>query len=160
MNPEQSTEIATEYLMTYVILLDPPIQFDSETNIFNVKPGGWVKGPKIRGKFVSPSAGWVRAMPSGAYRLEAKALIQTDDSAIIVISYNGIIQLSNESGERLSKGELLTTNSIPYYIAAPTFQTSSEKYAWLNSIQTVCKCVELVHRVGEGHVKYDVFIVR
>lgn len=156
---EQSTEITTEYLMTCVVLLDPPIQIDNAMTIVNVKPGGWVKGPKISGKFVSPGADWLRVTSSGALRLDVRGLIQTDDNVFIFISYNGIIQLSNESGERLSKGELLTTKDISYLIAAPTFETSSEKYSWLNSIQAVNKCVELKAGVG-GYIKYDVFIVR
>ena len=42
---------------------------------------------------------------------------------------------------------------------APTFQTSSEKYAWLNGVQAVGKMVEVKVGAG-GYVKYDVFIVR
>ena len=78
---------------------------------------------------------------------------------LIYLSYNGIIQHSAESAEKLNKGELLTTKDIPYFIAAPTFETSSPKYAWLNSVQAVNKMVEL--KIGEGgYVKYDVFILR
>ena len=54
---------------------------------------------------------------------------------------------------------LLTTKDIPYFIAAPTFETSAEKYAWLNSVQLVNKMVEL--KLGEGgYVKYDVYVLR
>jgi hypothetical protein len=61
--------------------------------------------------------------------------------------------------EKPNKGELLTTKDIPYFIAAPTFETSSEKYAWLNSVQLLNKLVEI--NLGDGgYVKYDVFIVR
>lgn len=155
----QSTEITTEYLMTYVALLDPPIPIDNSMVIVNIKPGGWVKGPKISGKFVSPGADWLRIMPSGALRLDVRGLIQTDDNAFIFISYSGIVQHSKESAERIAKGELLTTKDIPYFITAPTLQTSSEKYAWLNSVQLINKFVEV--KIGEGgYVKYDVFIVR
>ena len=56
-------------------------------------------------------------------------------------------------------GEMLTDKDIPYFVTAPTFQTSSPKYAWLNGVQAVGKMVEL--KFGEsGYVKYDVFIVR
>ncbi len=54
---------------------------------------------------------------------------------------------------------MLTTRDIPYFITAPTFKTSSEKYAWLNTVQLVNKVVEV--KLGEGgYVKYDVFILR
>lgn len=156
----QTTSIKTEYLMTYMAPLDAPYQIDNSLLIVNVKPdGGWAKGPKISGTFIPPGGDWLRVMPSGALRLDVRATLKTDDGALIYISYNGIIQHSKESAEKLSRGELLTTKDIPYFITAPTFETSSEKYAWLNSVQLVNKMVEL--KLGEGgYVKYDVYILR
>ena len=155
----QSTQITTEYLMTYVLPVDPAIPVDNSMLIANLRPGGWVKGPRINGKFIAPGGDWLRIMPSGALRLDVRALIQTDDNAIIFIAYNGIVQHSKESVERLGKGDLLTTKDIPYLVTAPTLQTSSEKYAWLNSVQLINKLVEV--KLGEGgYIKYDVFIAR
>lgn len=159
MTQAQSTRIDTEYLMTYLALVDQPVAIDSSLMVANIKPGGWVKGPRIKGQFVSPGGDWLRILPSGALRLDIRALIRTDDNASILITYNGIIQNSKESAERLMKGELMTTRDIPYFITAPTLQTSSEKYGWLNNLQLIGKLVEV--KVGEdGYVKYDVFIVR
>jgi hypothetical protein len=155
----QTAQIKTEYLMTYVAPLDAPIPIDGSLQIFNVKPGGWVKGPKINGTIVSPGGDWLRTMPSGVFRLDVRATVRTDDGADIYFSYNGIIQHSKESAERLMKGEVLTDKDIPYFVTAPTFQTSSAKYAWLNGVQAIGKMVEV--KVGEGgYVKYDVFVVR
>jgi hypothetical protein len=155
----QTTSIKTEYLMTYVALLDPPYPIDNTLLIVNVQPGGWAKGPKINGTFIAPGGDWLQILPSGALRLDVRATLKTDDGALIYISYNGIIQHSAESAEKLGKGELLTTKDIPYFITTPTFQTSSDKYAWLNSLQLVNKVVEV--KLGEGgYVKYDVFILR
>lgn len=98
-------------------------------------------------------------MPSGALRLDVRATLKTNDGALIYISYNGIVQHSAESADKANKGEVLTTKDIPYFITAPTFETSSEKNSWLNSVQLVNKMVEL--KLGEGgYVKYDVFIPR
>ncbi|WP_461480886.1 DUF3237 domain-containing protein [Porticoccus sp.] len=156
---QPSTTIATEYLMTYVAPLDPPLAIDDGMMIVNVRPGGWVKGPQISGKFVAPGADWLRIMPSGVFRLDVRGLIETDDGAHIFISYNGIIKNSEQSAARLNNGELLTDRDIPYFIAAPTFQTASEKYAWLNDIQAINKMTEI--QFGpEGYVKYDVFLIR
>ncbi len=155
-----TTEIRTEYLMTYLAPLDPPSPIDGALNIFNVKPGGgWAKGPRINGTFVPPGGDWLRVMPSGVLRLDVRATLKTDDGALIYISYNGVLQQSPESAEKMGRGEVLTTKDVPYFISAPTFETSSPKYAWLNGVQAVNKMVEL--KIGEGgYVKYDVFIVR
>jgi hypothetical protein len=57
------------------------------------------------------------------------------------------------------KGEVLTDKDLPYFVTAPTFQTSAPKYAWLNGVQAVAKMVEV--KAGDGgYVKYDVFVVR
>lgn len=155
----QTAQVKTEYLMTYLAPLDAPIAVDGQLQVFNVKPGGWVKGPKIKGTLVSPGGDWLRAMASGVFRLDVRAAFRTDDGADIYVSYNGIIQHSKESAERLMKGEVLTDRDIPYFVTAPTFQTSSAKYAWLNGVQAVGKMVEV--KAGDGgYVKYDVFIVR
>ncbi|MCX7169577.1 MAG: DUF3237 domain-containing protein [Proteobacteria bacterium] len=155
----QTAEIKTEYLMTYQAPLDPPIVIDGTLMVVNVPAGGWAKGPRINGKFVPPGADWLRIMPSGAFRLDVRAMIQTDDNAYIYMSYNGIMQHSKESAERMGKGEVLMGKDLPYFLAAPTFQTSSEKYAWLNGVQAINKMVELKLGPG-GYVRYDVFIVR
>ena len=115
-----STQITTEYLMTYMALLEPPIPIDNSMVIVNVLSGGWVKGPSISGKFVPPGGDWLRIMPSGAWRLDVRALILTDDNAYIYLSYNGILQHSAESAERLAKGGLLTNKDVPYFVTAPT----------------------------------------
>ena len=156
----QTTEIKTEYLMTYQVLLDAPTPIDSSLMVINVKPtGGWAKGPVISGTFQAPGADWLRVMPSGALRLDVRAVLKTDDGALIYVTYNGIIQHSPESAERMSQGEVLTASDIPYFVTAPTFQTSSPTYAWLNSVQAVSKMVEI--KLGEGgYVRYDTFIVR
>jgi hypothetical protein len=154
----QTTEITTEYLMTLYAPLDAPQQIDGSLVIRNVRAGGWVKGPKISGTLITPAADWLRVMPDGSRRLDVRGTFKTDDGALVYITYNGIISRSQESSDRLMKGEVLTANDH-YFITAPTMQTSSEAYSWLNHVQCVGKMVEV--KGGENSfVKYDIFIVR
>jgi hypothetical protein len=53
--PSQTTTISTEYLMTIYAPLDPVRGVDSRLYIYNVRDGGWVKGPKINGTIIAPS---------------------------------------------------------------------------------------------------------
>jgi hypothetical protein len=154
----QTSEIKTEYLMTVQAPLERyPI--DSSTVIVNVKPGGWVKGPRIKGKIIPPGGDWLRIMPSGVARLDVRLLIETDDGAHVYMTYNGIFVTSKEVTDALARGEVVTGKAVPYFVTAPTFETSSEKYGWLNGVQAVGKMVEL--KRGEGaYIKYDIFIVR
>jgi hypothetical protein len=153
----QTTEITTEYLMTLYAPLDPPQRIDNTLFIYHVREG-WIKGPKISGKLIAPGGDWLRAMPGGSFRLDVRGTIKTDDGALVYIAYNGIISQSKESFDRLMKGETLTSKDI-YFITAPTMQTSSDKYAWLNHVQCVGKIIEV--KLSENRfVKYDIFIVR
>jgi len=119
---------------------------------------GWVKGPKINGTMVAPGADWLRVMPGGNLRTDIRATIKTDDDALIYITYNGIISHTPQTFDRLMKGETLTAKDH-YFVTAPTLETASEKYAWLNQAQFVGKVVSV--KLGEGSfVKYDIYAVR
>jgi hypothetical protein len=154
----QTTQISTEYLMTLHAPLEAPHQIDDTLFIYYNAPGGWAKGPKINGTIMRPTADWLRVMPAGNARLDVRLTLKTDDGALIYVTYNGIISHTKESWDRLMKGEVLTSQDH-YFITAPTMQTSSPKYAWLNHVQCVGKVVEV--KLGEGsYVKYDIYVVR
>ena len=107
----QTTEITTEHLMTFYAPLDAQ-QIDSSLTVFNVRDGGWVKGPKINGKLLSPTADWLRTMPGGSFRVDVRGTIKTDDGALVYITYGGVISYPKESLERLVKGEVLTSKDF------------------------------------------------
>lgn len=152
------TSIQTDYLMTLQAPLDAPQAIDQSLMIYNVQPGGWVEGPRIKGKLLGPGADWLRVMPSGVLRLDVRATIQTDDGELIYVSYGGAIQCSKEQADRLNAGEQLKADDC-YFVTAPTFQTKSEKYGWLNAVQAAGKMVSL--KVGEGsHVRYNIFALK
>lgn len=154
----QTTTITTEYLMTLYAPLEAPQAIDGSLNIYNVREGGWARGPKIEARMIAPAADWLRIMPGGSLRLDVRGTLQTDDGALIYIAYNGVISQPPEQFERFMNGEVLKADEI-YFLTAPTFQTSAEKYVWLNHVQAVGKMVEV--KAGEGsYVKYDIFVVR
>jgi len=154
----QTTSIKTEFLGTLYAPLDPPQVIDNTLYVYNVQPGGWFKGPKLNAAVLQPAGDWLRIMPAGNARLDVRLTLKTDDGQLIYVTYNGIISHSKDSFDRLMKGEMLTSKDF-YFITAPTMQTASERYAWVNHVQAVGKVVEV--KAGEGsYVKYDLFIVR
>jgi hypothetical protein len=152
----QTTKISTEYLMTMYAPLDADQAVDSTLDVNNVRPGGWVKGPKISGTIVAPSGDWSRVLPSGVSRLDVRAMIKTDDGALIYITYNGIYKDTKESEDRASRGAVLTSNDL-YFVIAPTMQTSAKKYDWPNGVQCIGK---MVSYKSDAYVTYDIFVVR
>ena len=153
-----STDIKTEYLMTLTAQLDAGQVINNNLFIYNV-PSGTVEGPKIKGKLLPPAADWLAVMPSGVYRLDVRLTILTDDNQYIYVTYNGIIKPDPAAGKKFEEGKEVIKAGEQYFITAPTFQTASPKYAWLNEIQAVGKQIAL--KGGDGSfVQYDLFIVR
>lgn len=138
----QTTQINTEYLMTVYIPTERKA-IDSSLTVVNIPHGGWVKGPRISGKIAAPGGDWIRTTPSGALRLDVRLTIETDDGAQICMTYGGVVVGSKEAGEALARGDVLNDKGMPYFITTPQFQTSSEKYNWMNQVQGVGKMVEL-----------------
>jgi len=60
-----TTQIKTEYLMTLHAPLEAGQPAGPDLSIYNVLPGGWARGPRIRGEIIAPSGDWLRIMPDG-----------------------------------------------------------------------------------------------
>jgi hypothetical protein len=142
----QTITIELEYLMTFHATLQAPQTIDAGNVVFGAT-GGWVEGPKIKARVVPPGGDWLQVLPSGVRRLDVRATLVTDDDQLIFVSYNGV----NDT-------KVNGTPDAPYIAIAPTFRTSSEKYAWLNHLQAVGK---MVQRSAEPRfIEYDIFAVR
>jgi len=154
----QSTEIQTEYLMTlHSPGAGPPQRVDSTLTIYHSSEG-WAKGPKIVGTILAPTGDWLRATASGSLRVDARMTLRTDDGALIYVSYGGVISMTQANFERMSGGATLTSADV-YFVTTPVFQTSAERYGWLNHVQAIGKVASVKGGAG-SHVRYDVFAVK
>ncbi len=159
MELRQSTGLESEYLMTWHAPGGgPPYQIDSSLTIFHTGSDGRVSGPKVNGSIRQPTADWLRSMPGGSLRVDARMIIRTDDEALIYASYSGVISVTPENFARMSAGDMLTEADM-YFIITPVFQTAHRKYAWLNQVQAVGKVAGLKGGAG-GYVAYDIFAIR
>jgi uncharacterized protein DUF3237 len=151
--------IATEHLMSlHVPGGGPPHLIDSSLAVYRQGAEGWARGPRITGTILPPTGDWMRIMPSGSFRVDARMMIRCDDGALIYVSYGGVISVSRENFERMSSGGLLTAQDM-YFITTPVFQTAHPDYAWLNHLQALGRMAEL--KGGpDGHLRYEVFAVR
>ncbi len=153
LGPGPTVSIYTEYLATMDVELDPP-QMVGQRMIFNTA-SGTISGPKISGTLVDPSADWLIPMPDGSLRLDVRATIKTGEGEFILTEYNGVIVISKEVTERLSKGEAITYKDA-YFITTPRFTTASKTYDWLNKTQAIGKMVSM----DSKNLRYDLFAVR
>jgi Protein of unknown function (DUF3237) len=157
MTAAPTTAIGAEYLMTlHAPIAGAPQRIDDTLTIFHSNEG-WVEGPRIKGRILAPTADWLRTMPGGSLKVDARMSIATGDGAQIFASYGGIISIAAADFARMAQGETLNAAEM-YFVTAPTFQTEHPSYAWLTRIQAIAKAVALKGGDG-GYVRYEVFSV-
>jgi len=154
-----STPLETEYLMTLHVPLERPMSAADNLKIWNIRSeGSWLAGPGIKARIVNPAGDWARITPAGQIRIDVRLTLETDDSQIIYVSYNGVVQMNAEALGRVMRGEMITAGDA-YFVVAPLFETRSAKYSWLNELQAVGKMISF-QRGADGHVRYDLFRVK
>ena len=105
---------------------------------------GTFQGPKLKGKVVTPAGEWGATRPDGAYIIDVRMELQTDDSALIFLSYRGVIYTPPKGqGER-------------YWVTTPVFETAAEKYDWLNRI--VCVAVSYSVQASVAYHVYQILV--
>ena len=99
-------------------------------------------GDRLRGRLRGRAAADWLSINGGVGTLDVRATIETEDGAVIYMQYGGRTDVTNGMG------------SAPIYMA-PRFETSDERYRWLNTVQAVGK------GTLEGNVlHYEVYEVR
>jgi Protein of unknown function (DUF3237) len=158
MSAAATTSIATEYLMTlHAPIAGAPQRIDDTLTIFH-SDSGRVEGPRINGTILPPTADWLRTMPGGSLRVDARMSLRTHDGADIYVQYGGVIAIAPADFARMAAGETLGAKEM-YFVTAPVFQTADSRYAWLNTVQAIGKAVALKGGAG-GYVRYEVFAIR
>lgn len=140
----QELELQYEFLFDIIAILDEPIQVGQtpygERAIYPVT-GGSVEGPKIKGKVVANGGDWLTRLDSTTSKLDVRALMETEDGELIYTYYEGFIHFNPDG--------------TYYFRTNPVFQTSSEKYRWLNHTIAVG-----VGKLTDKGVTYSVYAIR
>jgi hypothetical protein len=98
--------------------------------------GGHFEGPKVRGVVLPGGGDWLIRRNDGVLETDVRATVRTDDNHKIYTYFRGIIDMPLDVAIKLISGEAVDSSKY-YYRVTPLFETSSEKYAWLNRIVTV-----------------------
>jgi len=153
-----TTQLHHDYLMTiHAPTAGPPWAVDASLTIFH-SDEGWAKGPRIDAAILAPTGDWLRTMPDGTLRVDARMTLRTGDGALIHASYGGVIRITAQQFQAMGDGATLTSDDI-YFVTAPVFQTAHPDYLWLNQLQAIGKAVALKGGEG-GYVDYEVFGIR
>ncbi len=113
--------------------------------------GGEFQGDRLKGTVhEAPGGDWMLLRPDGVLNLDVRITLETDDHQLIFMSYQGVRHGPQEVMDRLGRGESVDPKAY-YFRMVPSFETSSEKYAWLNKIV----CIATGKRDASGPT-YDV----
>jgi cytochrome P450 len=100
-------------------------------------------GDRLHAKQVGvASADWALISDDGTAAIDVRSTLETDDGALIYVSYQGRTDYS-------------LAGAGPLY-AAPTFETGDPRYSWLNKVQAIARGTA----EGLTTLTYDVFEVR
>ena len=98
--------------------------------------GGEFEGPRLRGKVLPGGGDWLLMRSDGVLELDLRITLETDDRALIYMTFQGLRHGPADAIAALGRGEVVDPASY-YFRTLPRFETSSETYAFLNRIITV-----------------------
>ena len=82
--------------------------------------GGSFEGERLRGTVLGGGADWVTKAADGTFELDLRATLETDDGALIHMTFTGVRDDANH-----------------YFRTLPRFETAAPKYAFLNRLLAV-----------------------
>jgi hypothetical protein len=85
--------------------------------------GGGFEGDRLRGKVLPGGGDWVLKRPDGILELDLRITLETDDRALIHMTFEGIRDDGAQGG--------------PYFRTLPRFETADTKYSFLNRLLAV-----------------------
>jgi hypothetical protein len=94
--------------------------------------GGRAEGRRINGTVVGPSGDWALLGPDGWGRLDVRLHIQTEDGAVLYMTYGGIMEMNDAVMSALLTPGQQTQFGDQYYRIQPRLETGDERYSWVN----------------------------
>jgi hypothetical protein len=141
--PESALPV--EYLFTITAQTVAPVMMQNGpqgTRVIVGVPGGTFEGPKLKGTVAANGGGdYLTSRADGSVKLDVRIVLNTDDGAVILMTYNGI-GLTRDDGSLSLR-------------TAPLFETGDERYSWLNRVQAVATGAP-----GRGDVSYTVYALK
>lgn len=132
---DEPPPLRTEFAFEARVKVDKPVVVgESSHGMRRIIPilGGPVQGPLLKGQVIAGGADWQYVRPDGAWELQARYTLQTDDGVLIMVDNRGVRYGKPEVMERLAKGEKVDPSLI-YCRTVATFEAPRDsKYAWMN----------------------------
>lgn len=96
--------------------------------------GGEVKGPRLKGKLRPVGGDWITLRPDGIALLDVRTTLETDDGALILLTYTGSIDFGPDGHDKFVRGEMPPVVRLR---TSPRFLTTHPNYTWMNRLHCV-----------------------
>jgi Protein of unknown function (DUF3237) len=130
-------DYSLEYLFSYHLRLNPLEVGGAVPDGIRASicmTDGTVTGGKIHGKFRPACGNWFTVRSDGVAITDVRGTIETNDRALIYLTYTGVMDLGEDGYQNFLEGKLPPTVKVRN---APRFQTSHSKYEWINRVQCI-----------------------
>lgn len=98
--------------------------------------GGTFEGERLKGAVLPGGADWVINRPDGVMVVDVRLTLETDDKALIYLTYQGRFVAAPETMKRFNRGALLEDHEYSLRVI-PRFECGAPRYAWLNDVIAV-----------------------
>jgi hypothetical protein len=117
--------------------------------------GGRIEG-RVTGELLPSGADWLIIGTDGSGRIDVRAAAKLDDGAVVYMTYNGRLNIPPDVAPKvMNRATAETVDPSAYYFrTAPTFETASQKYAFLNRIQAIG--IGRLTKVGVSYTVYEI----
>jgi hypothetical protein len=149
-------EIRTAHLMTMTLSvsgMQPIGVTPSGSRRIGLVAGGMFQGERLRGTVLPGGADWIMVRADGSTTLDVRLVLETDDKALIGMTYRGMRHGPAAVMERLNRGDPVDASEY-YFRTSVAFETASARYDWINRIIAI----GTGRRPPEGPV-YEIFEV-
>lgn len=100
--------------------------------------GGNFHGERLSGQVLDGGADWVVFKPNGLMMIDVRLTLETEDSALIYLSYTGRFSGTSDAFEAMAGGGKLNPDTYSLVTTAK-FECGAKQYTWLNSVVAVGK---------------------
>lgn len=154
-----SIEYHLEYVFSYNATLQMPPEVIGQVpeglRVNFYVTGGEVTGPRLRGKVRPVGADWMTVGTDGVARADVRVTLESDDGALIYVTYGGLIDLGEGGYQKFLAGQL-PSDGTPIR-TSPHCRTGHPAYQWMNRTHFL-GIGEVV--ISQNAVRYDIYAVR
>ncbi len=127
-------KLQTEHLFSYSGRLAPPELIGPSAEGARAHfyiSGGTFAGPRLNGTLKAVGGDWFCLRRDGIGEVDVRTTIETDDGALIYLSYRGLGDLGEDGYDRFLRNEL--PPKLPLK-TTPTLRTAHPRYQWWHRV--------------------------